>query len=389
VISAALAASLAQPALPVQSAAPLAPPEVAAPVNPAQQPAAAATDGAAPAGAQPAPADAAPIPGKLENGQTLPPTPGSSEIVVSGAHKMQKFDPVMGANKVSFKAVEGVDKALVGPIAHGYRDVLPRPVRMGLHNFFYNLSDPVNAINYVLQLHPGKALQTVARFGINSTIGIAGLIDVAKNKPFNIHYRPNGFENTMGYWGIGPGPYFFLPLLGPTSLRDLIGTLADQAAMPTIFGKPLNNRYFTLASGVIIGLDHRVIIDEDLNKVRKTDNVYSSYRQAYMRTRYWEIEALHGRGPLAKGEIGEAPFAHPLYPESDAPAPAAAAVAAPLQAPQAVAPVAPSGPPPPPVFVSHPVVQPLPAGYKPYAARRAAARERCLCKFALDFDVLV
>ncbi len=287
---------------------------------------------------------------------------------------MKKIDPVEGANKVSFQAMEGIDKAVVGPIAHAYRDVLPRPVRLGLHNFFYNLSEPVNILNYMLQLHPGKAAQTLARFGINSTIGIAGLIDVAKKKPFNIHYRPNGFENTMGYYGIGPGPYFFLPLIGATSLRDLIGTLLDQAVLPTVVGKPFNNTYFVTASGVIQGLDYRVIIDEDLEKVRKSENVYVSYRQAYLRTRYWEIEALHGRGPLARGEIGEAPFAHPLYPESDqTPAAKPATTPAPnsalTPAPPAPAPV--SATPPPPVFISqpvvqpHPTVQPLPPGYRP------------------------
>jgi len=106
--------------------------------------------------------------------------------------------------------------------------------------------------------------------------------------------------------------------------------------------------------------------------VRKTDNVYSSYRQAYLRTRYWEIEALHGRGPLAKGQIGVAPFAHPLYPEPDTKLPAAPAPAAPAPVAPAVAPapdVAPAVPvaPPPPVFESHPVVEPLPSDYRPSA----------------------
>jgi phospholipid-binding lipoprotein MlaA len=369
VLSAVLAASLTPTELPAQSTAPAAPPEAAAPASPAQPPSPAPT----PAAPSTDPVPPAPDAPRREDGQTLPATPGTSEIVVSGEHKMQKMDPVAAANKVSFEAMQSVDRALVGPIAHVYRDALPGPLRKGLHNFFYNLNEPVNALNYVLQLHPGKALQTVARFGINSTIGVAGLFDLAKKKPFNIHYRPNGFENTMGYWGIGNGPYFFLPLIGATTLRDLVGTLLDQAVLPTVVGKPFNNRYFVGASGLIIGLDYRVIIDADLNKVRNTDSPYSNYRQAYLRTRYWEIEALHGRGPLAKGEIGEAPFAHPLVPEPDAatPAPAPAAPDAAASTPQAVAPVAPAGPPPPPVFISqpviqpHPVIQPLPSGYRP------------------------
>jgi phospholipid-binding lipoprotein MlaA len=368
---------------PAPGAVPAAPPAAAAPASPAPGTPAPAADTPAPAADTTVPTSAVPAAAttptttKVEAGQTLPATPGSTEIVVSGEHNMRKVDPVEGANKVSFQAMEGIDKALVGPIAHAYRDVLPRPVRLGLHNFFYNLSEPVNIINYMLQLHPGKAAQTLARFGINSTIGIAGLIDVAKKKPFNIHYRPNGFENTMGYYGIGPGPYFFLPLIGATSLRDLIGTLLDQAVLPAAFPKPFSNTYYVTAAGVITGLDYRVTIDEDLEKVRKSDNVYVSYRQAYLRTRYWEIEALHGRGPLAKGVIGEAPFAHPLYPEPDqtpVPAPPGATAPAPALTPAlrpAPAPEAVSATPPPPVFISqpvvqpHPTVQPLPPGYRP------------------------
>ncbi len=294
--------------------------------------------------------------------------------MVSGERGVQKIDPFMGANKTAFEVMEKTDKMFVGPVAHAYRDVLPKPVRSGLHNFFFNLTEPVNAINYMLQLHPGNALRTAARFGINSTIGVAGLVDVAQKKPFNLHYRPNGFANTLGYWGIGPGPYFFLPLVGPTTLRDLVGTLVGQAVLPSLWGKPFNNRYYVLGAGIVTSLDYRVLIDDDLEKLRRGGNEYSNYRTAYMRTRYLEIEALHGRGPLAKGEIGLAPFAKPLVPESNAapaqimPAPASPASASPTAAPAPAATVEPQ----PPVFVSvpiiesHPVVQPLPDDYKPH-----------------------
>jgi phospholipid-binding lipoprotein MlaA len=298
------------------------------------------------------------------------PKPANGEIVVSGDRKVEKIDPFMGANKVSYQTMQKVDDLLIAPIAHGYRDGLPRPIRMGVHNFLFNLTEPVNAANYMLQLHPGKALKTVARFGINSTIGIGGLIDVAKKKPFNLHYRPNGFADTLGYWGVGPGPYMFLPLVGPTSLRDIIGTLLDKAFLPTVVGMPFNNRYFVTALGVLTTVDYRLIIDDDLARVRRASSPYSTYRQIYLKARFEEIEALHGRGPLAEGEVGEAPFAKPLNSGPDR-APAVKSSAVPalvvLPAPEMVAPPPPPGPPPL-VFVSHPVVQPLPAGYKPYAA---------------------
>jgi phospholipid-binding lipoprotein MlaA len=335
-------------------AAPVTAPPESTPPAPTDTPAAA-----------PAPAAAPPPPAK-------PKTTGGNgnEIVVSGERNLQKIDPLMGANKAAFQVMEKVDGMFVAPIATGYRKVLPKPVRNGLHNFFYNLTEPVNAVNYLLQLHPGKAVQTVARFGINSTIGVAGLMDVAKKKPFNIHYRPNGFANTLGYWGVGPGPYMFLPLVGPTTVRDLIGTLLDQSFLPSAVGKPFTSPYYVFSSGIIIALDYRVIIDDDLQKVRKTSSPYSSYRQIYLKTRYEEIEALHGRGPLAKGEVGEAPFAKPLYPDDAKQPPAPAAIPSAALAPSPVAATPVAAEPPAPVFISvpiiepHPVVEPLPEGYR-------------------------
>lgn len=361
VLTAVLAASMTPTELPAQGVAPAAPPEATAPVAaPPPPPAAAAPDSGSPASSVTPIAPAA-------TPQTPPPPRDKSEIVVSGEHKMQKIDPVEGVNKVTFQTIESVDKALIGPVMHVYRDGVPNPIRQGLHNFFFNLTEPVNALNHVLQLHPGRALKTMARFGINSTIGVAGVLDVAKKKPFNIHYRPNGFGNTFGYWGIGPGPYLFLPLIGPTSVRDLIGSLMDEAALPLVV-KPLKNYYYVTASGVITELDYRVDIDAGVERVRKTSNVYASYRQAYFRSRFEEIEALHGRGPLAKGEVGQPPFVRPLYPEPEAkPAatPAPAAPAPPTVAPEPAAAPLPPAQPLPPVFVSYPVVQPLPAGYRP------------------------
>lgn len=319
----------------------------------------------APAPAPAAPvADAPPAPAPAATADTPPPPKAPGEIVVSGERKMNKIDPLSGLNQTSFTVIEGVDKALIGPIAHTYRDKVPGPLRMGLHNFFFNLTEPVNFVNHLLQLHPGRAFKVLVRFGVNSTVGIGGLLDVAKNKPFHIYYRPNGFANTLGYYGIGPGPYMFLPLVGPTSPRDLIGSLLNNAFLPFFF-KPFKNYYYVTSAGLITELDYRVDIDAGVERARKTSNPYATYRQLYFKSRFEEIEALHGRGPLANGEIGQPPFVRPLEPDAAKPAAEAPAVApAPAPAPVVEAPVAPPPPPPPPpppVFVSHPVIQPLPA----------------------------
>lgn len=269
----------------------------------------------------------------------------------------------MAINKQTYVVMQKVDDLVVAPIALGYKKALPVPVRKGLHNFFFNLTEPVNFVNHLLQLHPGRAFKVLVRFGVNSTVGIGGLLDVAKNKPFHIYYRPNGFANTLGYYGIGPGPYMFLPLVGPTSPRDLIGSLLNNAFLPFFF-KPFKNYYYVTSAGLITELDYRVDIDAGVERARKTSNPYATYRQLYFKSRFEEIEALHGRGPLAKGEIGQPPFVRPLdaptepaKPAIEAPAPAPA----PVPAPVVDAPPAPPPLPPAPVFISQPVVQPLPA----------------------------
>src|SRR3546814_84941 len=127
------------------------------------------------------------------------------------------------ANIKSYRVIQSVDKALVAPVATGYQRVLPEPVRDGLGNALRNISEPVNFLNFLLQFKIGKAAETLGRFVVNTTFGVGGLVDVAKTKPFNLPYRRNGFANTLGFYGVEPGPYFYLPLVGPTTLRDMAG----------------------------------------------------------------------------------------------------------------------------------------------------------------------
>lgn len=305
----------------------------------------------------PAATPAAPAPAQEQVVQT-PPAPASppeaaqapspapapagaegGEIVVSGHGKPPPQDPLQAANLKSYEVVQKVDDKLVAPMARGYRKALPSPVRSGLRHFLSNLTEPVVALNFLLQLKPGKAAETVGRFAINSTVGIGGLIDVAKAKPFNLPYRRNGLAWTLGYYGVGPGPYLFLPLVGPTSLRDVIGLTIDRALVPLAVGKPLTDPVYVVASNVIKSLDDRVQTDAELQQMRDSDDPYGSYRKAYLAQRQAEIDHLRGRDRKAA-----APTPAIVLP---APAPSPEPVAAPA-------------PPPAPTFVSEPVVQPLP-----------------------------
>lgn len=237
---------------------------------------------------------------------TLPSAPasvtqGSSPVedIVVTAQPTPKEDPLKQANEVTFAVAQAADEAIVGPAAMAYRDSLPSPVRKGLRNFLYNIGEPVVAVNFLLQLKPGKAIETVGRFVINSTIGIAGLLDVAKKKPFKLPHRVNGFAYTMGYYGVKPGAYLYLPLIGPTTVRDVTGRLMDLAFLPTVVGAPFNDPYYTLPSGVIYALDDRVEFDDKLQELRNGDRPpYAALREYYLTKRQAEIDELRGRKPV-------------------------------------------------------------------------------------------
>src|SRR3546814_10385251 len=110
--------------------------------------------------------------------------------------------------------------------------IFPKPIRDGLGNALRNLREPINFLNFLFQFKIGKAVETVGRFAINSTIGVAGIFDVAKKPPVNLPYRPNGFANTLGFYGVELGPHFFLPRLGPKTLRDTVGDAIDLLDLP-------------------------------------------------------------------------------------------------------------------------------------------------------------
>jgi phospholipid-binding lipoprotein MlaA len=220
------------------------------------------------------------------------------EIVVSARQDVPE-DPGQAVNVEAFKAVTAVDNALVAPLAMGYKKVLPSPARSGLRNVLRNLTEPVNFINFVLQLKPGKAAETVGRFAVNSTVGVAGLIDVAKSKSIKLPYRANGFGNTFGYYGVGAGPYMFLPVIGPTSARDLVGWVLDKSFLPSLAGAPFNTSPYALSTGVVKSLDDRIELDDKFKQFHATGDPYVAEREWYLAKRRDEIEALYGRGPLA------------------------------------------------------------------------------------------
>ena len=133
-------------------------------------------------------------------------------------------DPLEGYNRAMFKFNDGVDKAIIKPVASGYKAVMPEFARTGVTNFFSNLGDVWIGINNVLQGKPRAGASDFGRFAINTTVGIFGLFDVASNAGLDKHNEDLG--QTLGRWGVGSGAYVVLPILGPSTVRDGFSRLA-------------------------------------------------------------------------------------------------------------------------------------------------------------------
>lgn len=136
-------------------------------------------------------------------------------------------DPIEPFNRGVYKFNDAIDTAVFKPVATAYRDATPELIRRGVGNFFANLEDIWSFVNNALQFKGQAAGDSLARFGMNTFIGIGGIFDVASDLSIEKHARD--FGQTLGYWGVAPGPYLVLPLLGPSSLRDAVALPVDMA----------------------------------------------------------------------------------------------------------------------------------------------------------------
>lgn len=139
-------------------------------------------------------------------------------------------DPAEPTNRAIFGANQFVDRNAVRPVARGYTEYVPGTVRRGLHNFVANLEEPGIAVNDVLQGNVSRAWNTTQRFVVNTTVGGAGLFDVAMD--WNRPHHSADFGQTLGVWGVGPGPAVQLPFFGPSNVRDSVGKVAGIVTNP-------------------------------------------------------------------------------------------------------------------------------------------------------------
>ena len=200
-------------------------------------------------------------------------------------------------NRGIFAFNQALDKVIFKPLAKGYR-MFPQPIRSGTSNALSNLGNVVTIPNNVLQGQFKDAGLNSARFVINSTLGIAGIFDVASY--YGIKKRDKeDYGQTLGVWGAGPGCYFVLPVLGPTTVRDSIGSVVNIIGGDAWYNVTVANdtQYFSeadyYASRLLSGVDFRAKNLESFDSLEKSSvDLYASVRSLYLQDRYRKIRNI-------------------------------------------------------------------------------------------------
>jgi phospholipid-binding lipoprotein MlaA len=250
--AAAFVACLALSACATTPAPGASPPSEAVPVAPADTTAQAeAADAAAGLPAVEAPGDvdgAGAVPGAAAPDAAPGVAPTQAELDYAALYGEQPYDPVADPtlpdpaevpasydpweplNRRMHTVNKAIDRAIARPLARAYTEVVPRPIRIGVGNFFRNLGQPVTALNSLLQGKPKQAGQAIGRFALNTTLGLAGFLDPASSAGIPLHNED--FGQTLGVWGWERSRYVELPLFGPRTIRDVVGMAGDSPLAP-------------------------------------------------------------------------------------------------------------------------------------------------------------
>jgi phospholipid-binding lipoprotein MlaA len=225
-------------------------------------------------------------------------------------------DPFENANRKIFDFNQAVDRHVLVPVAKAYRASLPGPVRDSVHDFLINLGEPLVFANDTLQGNFGHAKDTVVRFVLNSTLGMAGLVDVAGR--WGIPYHEEDLGVTLGVWGVPSGPYLVIPVLGPSDPRDLAGEVAEGYGDPwnrLVTGNPYTLYWIPFVRGGVSGIDQRERYLDSLADIERTSlDYYATIRSLYQQRRAALIRGEHQNLPPPTGlseNGGSAPTANP------------------------------------------------------------------------------
>lgn len=211
-------------------------------------------------------------------------------------------DPLEPLNRASYFVHDGIDTLVLRPAAEAYRIFLPPELRTAIRNVLANLRSPVILVNDLLQGETQRAATTAGRFVVNTTVGVGGIFDVATRMGLLGHTED--FGQTLAVFGTPEGPYLFIPVLGPSNPRDLVGFGVDIATQPlTWVGSGNNWEAVTITRTAAGALDTREGLIDALDAVRNTSfDPYATLRSAYRQRRNAEINnALTGASPAATG----------------------------------------------------------------------------------------
>jgi phospholipid-binding lipoprotein MlaA len=198
-------------------------------------------------------------------------------------------DPLEGMNRFFFDVNQRLDRDAGKPAATAYRDNVPQTVRGGLHNVLENLGGPVTVVNDLLEVQFENAGIAAGRFLVNTTIGLAGIFDVATD--WGMPGRDRDFGETLGTYGVPTGPYLVLPLRGSTDVRDFAGNYLDGYATPLHFVRYDGNQYVGWMKSTLSSMDNRskdIVTYQDIE--RSSVDYYATMRTLYLERRARLVE---------------------------------------------------------------------------------------------------
>jgi phospholipid-binding lipoprotein MlaA len=220
---------------------------------------------------------------------------GCTDAPPSASAGTDPGDPWESWNRQVFEMNEHFDHAILKPVAQGYVDVVPEPARTGVHNFLNNLDTPVIFANDLMQGEITLAGETIGRFGLNSTLGLGGLIDLGT--PAGMPYHSADFGQTLGVWGVGGGPYLVVPLLGPNNPRDLVGYVADIFMDPLMYLGIHDYTYWDMGHTAVDVIDERANNLDTLDDLERSSvDLYASERSLYRQ--YRDAHIRHGKSDV-------------------------------------------------------------------------------------------
>ena len=196
-----------------------------------------------------------------------------------------RFEPT---NRFFYAVNDGLDTYVLRPLAVGYRKAVPGAVRRPIHNVLNNLSTPVQFANDVLEAKPRKAGDSLMRFAINSTAGVGGLFDVATDLGYPDHSADFGM--TLAVWGVGEGPFLFLPVLGPTNPRDATGFGVNSVLDPLTWASFGGSQTLGTTRLVTGAVDTRERLLDQIDNIKKGAlDPYATFRSLYRQNRADEV----------------------------------------------------------------------------------------------------